>query len=139
MGGGPKSDDKFYIQKYDVDIRLNKVVDNKKRFESSIQCLGDHPCLALCCCCCTICIVADDAQLIKDNSVILIQAKPKIDELKIILEEQTLELQDLGTTTKEIIEKKTNEYNEVWHTYQILKKEQDEIDKKFIEMQHGNN
>ena len=115
--------DKFYTQKHEVDIRVDKIQSNNKKAANSIEGIMENKYCSLICCCCTANEMSNDYQLLEDNERLLSESEEHIEKLRIILEEDKLDKE----STKEIIDKKVREIEQLYIEIQKLKVEDIQI------------
>lgn len=88
MGSGPpNSSDAFVKQRYECEIRLNKVDENLEAFVNKAAC-GACLMASLVCCCCGLCALSDSLQKLEDCVIIMNQLEVEMSTLEKIFEQQ---------------------------------------------------
>jgi len=119
MGGEISSNnredkDEFYVKKEEAEKYIKKIETNLTKVSSTVKEVSENLLCSMICCCCTVCALTDDQNTLKKNSFLMKRVELHLEELRQILDNQKL------LVNQEIYNKKELEYNETVTAYASL-------------------
>jgi len=119
MGGEISSNnredkDEFYVKKEEAEKYIKKIETNLTKVSSTVKEVSENLLCSMICCCCTVCALTDDQNTLKKNSFLMKRVELHLEELRQILDNQKL------FVNQEIYNKKELEYNETVTAYASL-------------------
>jgi len=119
MGGEIRSNnredkDEFYVKKEEAEKYIKKIETNLTKVSSTVKEVSENLLCSMICCCCTVCALTDDQNTLKKNSFLMKRVELHLEELRQILDNQKL------LVNQEIYNKKELEYNETVTAYASL-------------------